>query len=360
MSFSFAEVNGLWVVPVKVYDTEVKALVDTTLTRTVFSDRDASALTGLTVAEVLDVCAKRGGVKQKCPEHKHVDCYPLKLANVYVGDVKFDTFQCLVTDAFERSHIGLDMLRCMDLSKEGNDRTIVCSGIHCNMYSSVYDKHFKDIEVLSKESGNDLQQTLEKLASYSVTLYDAVTIAKRIPREMSTLVNGFLKMHQRFPMPIGDVKVGDTVLHDGAKWVVEKIATDDGAPILWCSSNKGVSGWVRDVICLVIKRPSEMSTGINVSGLLDELYVFHNELYSCVLNKQVPDKLHSVVDAFMHEYGMFPMPIENVQLGDAVLKDGVKYTVTKITKLDGGTQLHCQNPAGLKEYVLDDIVTVVW
>ena len=35
--------------------------------------------------------------------------------------------------------------------------------------------------------------------------------------EMRTLVDGFLKMHEKFPMPIADVEVGDTLLHEGAQ-----------------------------------------------------------------------------------------------------------------------------------------------
>lgn len=115
------------------------------------------------------------------------------------------------------------MLRCMSLAKDSAEKTFTCSEIRCDEYSSVYDKHFKDIGALSNESGNDLQQILEKLASYSITLYDAVTTARKIPGEMRTLVNGFLKMHEKFPMPIADVEVGDTLLHEGAQWVVEKI-----------------------------------------------------------------------------------------------------------------------------------------
>lgn len=137
---------------------------------------------------------------------------------------------------------------------------------------------------------------------------------------MRTLVNGFLKMHAKFPMPIADVEVGDTLLHEGAQWVVEKIVMDDGAPMLWCNSKKGVSGWVRDAICVITNRQPKQVTGVNVSYLLDKLREFNSELYSYVLKKQVPDGLCSVVDAFMHEYGMFPMPVDNVGLGDAVLR----------------------------------------
>lgn len=177
------------------------------------------------------------------------------------------------------------MLRCMSLAKDSAEKTFTCSEIRCDEYSSVYDKHFKDIGALSNESGNDLQQILEKLASYSITLYDAVTTARKIPGEMRTLVNGFLKMHEKFPMPIADVEVGDTLLHEGAQWVVEKIVMDDGAPMLWCNSKKGVSGWVRDAICVITNRQPKQVTGVNVSYLLDKLREFNSELYSYVLKK---------------------------------------------------------------------------
>lgn len=359
MNFIFDEVKGLWTIPVKVYGAEIAAIVDTTLTRTVLAAGDVSTLTGLSVTDVLNVCTKRGGIKQRYPEHRHIDCYPLKLSCIYIGNVKFDTFQCLVSDAFENSHIGLDMLRCMSLAKDSAEKTLTCSEIRCDEYSSVYDKHFKDIGALSNESGNDLQQILEKLASYSITLYDAVTTARKIPGEMRTLVNGFLKMHEKFPMPIADVEVGDTLLHEGAQWVVEKIVMDDGAPMLLCNSKKGVSGWVRDAICVITNRQPKQVTGVNVSYLLDKLREFNSELYSYVLKKQVPDGLCSVVDAFMHEYGMFPMPVDNVGLGDAVLKDGTKYTVVQVKTESGRRCLHCKNQSGVTEWVIDDIVIVL-
>lgn len=236
------------------------------------------------------------------------------------------------------------MLRCMSLAKDSAEKTFTCSEIRCDEYSSVYDKHFKDIGALSNESGNDLQQILEKLASYSITLYDAVTTARKIPGEMRTLVNGFLKMHAKFPMPIADVEVGDTLLHEGAQWVVEKIVMDDGAPMLWCNSKKGVSGWVRDAICVITNRQPKQVTGVNVSYLLDKLREFNSELYSYVLKKQVPDGLCSV---------------DNVGLGDAVLKDGTKYTVVQVKTESDRRCLHCKNQSGVTEWVIDDIVIVL-
>ena len=41
--------------------------------------------------------------------------------------------------------------------------------------------------------------------------------------------------------------------------------TDDGAPMLWCNSKKGVSGWVRDAICVITNRQPNQVTGVNVS-----------------------------------------------------------------------------------------------
>lgn len=82
-------------------------------------------------------------------------------------------------------------------------------------------------------------------------------------------------------------------------------------------------------------------------------------MYSYVLKKQVPDGLCSVVDAFMHEYGMFPMPVDNVGLGDAVLKDGTKYTVVQVKTESGRRCLHCKNQSGVTEWVIDDIVIVL-
>lgn len=53
------------------------------------------------------------------------------------------------------------------------------------------------------------------------------------------------------------------------------------------------------------------------------------------------------------------MPVDNVGLGDAVLKDGTKYTVVQVKTESGRRCLHCKNPAGATEWVIDDIVIVL-